>query len=113
MKLVNREDTKEFSAIPGIQNRILITGEKQMLVLINITPKAKVPLHSHFNEQVGICLKGSVEFETEQGRVVVKENAAYIFRSNEKHGCRPLGNEGATLLESFSPPRDDFLALVQ
>ena len=113
MIVIKREDAKHFSTIPGVNNTILITGEKQMMVLIELAPTAKIPLHSHMNEQVGICLKGTVEFLTEDGPVVIEENMAYIFQSNEKHGCRPLSKEGATVLESFSPPRTDFLALVK
>jgi len=110
---VKREDAKRFSTIPGVKNTILVTGETQMLVLIELTPTAKIPLHSHVNEQVGICLKGTVEFLTEDGPVVIEENMSYVFKSNEKHGCRPLSKEGVTLLESFSPLRADFLALVK
>jgi len=113
LDVVKREDAKGFSTIPGVNNKILVTGEKQMLVLIDIAPKAEIPLHSHVNEQLGVCLKGRIEFKTEDGHVVVSENMAYVFKSNEKHGCRPLSKEGATLLESFSPPRADFLALAK
>ncbi len=111
--IITREDAKRFSTIPGVKNTILITGEMQMLVLIKIDPTAKIPLHSHINEQVGICLKGKVEFLTGEGSVVIEENMSYLFKSNEKHGCRPLSKEGVTLLESFSPPRADFLTLVK
>jgi quercetin dioxygenase-like cupin family protein len=110
---LKRENAKHFSTIPGVTNTILITGKTQMLVLIELTPTAKIPLHSHMNEQVGICLEGTVEFLTEDGPVVIEENMSYVFQRHEKHGCRPLSKEGVTLLESFSPPRADFLALVQ
>jgi hypothetical protein len=45
--------------------------------------------------------------------VVVEENMAYLFKSNEKHGCIPLSKNGATVIESFSPPREDFLKQVE
>jgi len=110
MIVVRREDAKQFSPAPGVQNKILITGDEQMLVLLEIAQNAEIPLHSHMNEQVGVCLRGEIEFRTEQGPVIVDENTAYVFKSNEKHGCRALSKEGVVLLESFSPPRDDFLA---
>jgi quercetin dioxygenase-like cupin family protein len=113
MLFVKRENAKSFSTIPGVTNTILITGQTQMLVLIELTSSAKIPLHSHGNEQVGLCLKGTVEFLTENGPIVIEENMSYVFKSNEKHGCRPLRKESVMLLESFSPPRADFLALVQ
>jgi len=113
MILVKREDAKEFSVIPGVDNKILVTGEKQMLVLIDLAPNAEIPLHNHHHEQIGVCLRGTVEFRTESGPVVVEENMAYLFKSNEKHGCIPLSENGATVLESFSPPREDFLKQVE
>lgn len=112
MILIKREDAKHFSSAPGIDCRILVTGEKQMLVHIDMAPTAVIPLHSHVNEQVGLCIRGSVEFQTLDGPVTVKEKMSYLFKSNEKHGCRTLSKDGATLLEIFSPPREDFLALV-
>lgn len=111
--IVKREDAQGFSPMPGVDNKILVTGDKQMFVLIDLAPSAKIPLHHHINEQIGLCLRGIIEFTTEDGSVVVEENMAYFFKANEKHGCRPLSKDGATILESFSPPRDDFLALVK
>jgi quercetin dioxygenase-like cupin family protein len=111
--VATREEAKGFSTIPGVNNKILVSGDKQMFMLIDLVPTAVIPLHSHMNEQMGVCLKGTVEFQTETGSVVVKENTAYVFASNEKHGCRPLSAGGATLLESFSPPRADYLAIVK
>ena len=113
MIVVKREEAKEFSTIPGVNNKILVTAEKQMFVLINISSDATIPLHSHENEQIGLCLKGTVEFQTERGPMIVEENTAYAFTSNEKHGCNVLSKDGAIILESFSPPREDFLAHVK
>jgi len=111
--IVKREEAKGFSTIPNVNNKILVSGEKQMFMLIDLAPTAVIPLHGHMNEQIGVCLKGTVEFQTENGPVVVEENTAYVFMSEEKHGCRPLSAGGATLLESFSPPRADYLAIVK
>jgi len=113
LKIVTRKDAKGFSTIPNVNNKILVSGEKQMFMLIDLLPTAVIPLHGHMNEQIGVCLKGTVEFQTENGTVVVEENTAYVFLANEKHGCRPLSEGGATLLESFSPPRADYLAIVK
>jgi len=113
LKIVTRKDAKAFSTIPNVNNKILVSGEKQMFMLIELLPTAVIPLHGHMNEQIGVCLKGTVEFQTETGSVVVEENTAYVFMAEEKHGCKPLSEGGATLLESFSPPRADYLAIVK
>ena len=67
--VVTREDAKGFSTIPGVNNKILVSGDKQMFMLIDLDPTAVIPLHSHMNEQIGVCLKGTVEFQTENVRL--------------------------------------------
>lgn len=113
MIVAKREDAKKFSIAQGITNRILISGERVMFLHIEMEPGSVVPLHSHPHEQMGICLKGKVEFQTEGKPVAVEPDMVYVFRSNEKHGAKPLGREGAILLEAFSPPREDYLAKVK
>ena len=84
-----------------------------MFLLIDLQPGSEIPMHSHPHEQAGICLRGRMEFKTEEGAVVVEPNIAYLFASHERHGARVLSAEGATVLEAFSPPREDYLAQVQ
>jgi quercetin dioxygenase-like cupin family protein len=112
--IVNRWDVvARFSTVEGVTSRILVSGEKAMLLLIDLQPGSVIPFHSHPHEQAGVCLRGRVEFESENGPVVVEANTAYLFASNEQHGAKVLSAEGATVLEAFSPPREDYLAQVQ
>lgn len=112
--IVNRWDTvARFSTVDGVTNRILVSGEKTMFLLIDLQPGSVIPLHRHPHEQAGVCLRGRVQFETEEGSVVVDANTAYLFSSNEQHGAKVLSTEGATVLEAFSPPREDYLAQAQ
>jgi len=109
----SRKDAKVFSSAPGVTSQILITGERMMMLLIDLEPGSAVPPHSHPHEQIGICLKGRVEFTGEDKTVVVEPDMVYFMRSNEKHGAKVVSKEGATILEVFSPPREDFLARVK
>lgn len=81
-----------------------------MLVLVEIGEGNSIPIHSHPHEQMGICLKGSADFETENGVTTVKEGETYHIPGNEKHGVRNPSKGGATFLDIFSPPREDYLA---
>jgi len=103
------EKGKKFSAFKGVINNILISGDKIMLLYVELEPKSEIPLHSHVHEQAGICLKGKIEFQGEGKTAVIKPNDVYIFHSNEKHGAKVIGKEKAILLEAFSPPREDYL----
>ena len=80
-----------------------------MLMYVELEPRSEIPLHSHVHEQAGICLSGIVEFQGGDKKVIIKENDAYLFHPNEKHGGKVLGKEKAVLLEAFSPPREDYL----
>ena len=82
-----------------------------MLTCFELEPKSEIPLHSHVHEQVGICLAGKIEFQGENQKVVIMPKDVYVFYSNEKHGGRVMGEEKVVLLETFSPPRQDYLAL--
>jgi quercetin dioxygenase-like cupin family protein len=113
MIVCKRNEAKKLSVAPGVINHILITGEKIMLVLVEFEPGSTVPLHSHPHEQAGICLKGKVEFQGEDKSAVVGPNMVYVFHSNEKHGAKTVSKDGATVLEIFSPPREDFIARVK
>lgn len=112
MIVSKRKDAKQFSTIPKIMNSILISGEKVMFLLVEMEPGSVIPLHSHPHEQMGICLKGKVEFQSGEKTVVVEPDTVYVIPSNEKHGAKPIGKEKAVVLEVFSPPREDYLAIV-
>ena len=113
MIVYKRNEAKKFSSAPGVTNHILISGEKMMMLLIEFEPGSEVPLHSHIHEQIGICLKGKVEFRGEDKSAVIEPDMVYFFRTNEKHGAKAIGKENAAILEIFSPPREDFLARVK
>jgi len=93
----------------GIRRWILATGDKMMLVMIEMEEGAVVPWHSHYHEQIGFVLRGRVEFKTSNGTYVFDEGTAYLFRSNEPHEARNPGPGHVVVLEIFSPPREDFL----
>jgi len=112
MIVSKREEAKQFSTASGVTNSILISGERMMFLLIELKPGSVIPLHSHPHEQMGICINGKVELQGGERTVVVESNTVWLFHSNERHGAKVVGKEGATLLEAFSPPREDYLARV-
>ena len=105
------EERKKYSTGTGQLQQLLVSGDNIMVMYIEFEPQSVPhPPHSHVAEQAGICLKGEVEFQGEDKTVIVKPNDAFLFRSNEKHGAKVVGNEKAVLLVIFSPPREEVLA---
>ena len=113
MKVSDRAKTKIFSIAPGVTSRILANGENLMAVLVEIAGDGVIPIHSHFHEQIGICLKGKAEFQTDDGEKVLMEGMVYSLKGNEKHCVKPLDKDGAVFLNIFSPPREDYLEKIK
>lgn len=110
MIVSTKEDGQRFSAAKGATCNILVSGERIMLMYVELEPNSEIPLHSHTHEQAGICLKGKVELQGEDKTVVISPNSVYCFHSNEKHRAKAVGKAKAVLLETFSLPREDYRA---
>ena len=84
-----------------------IVGAEAALVAIEIDPGTDVPEHRHPNEQIGILTHGSLTF-TIGGEVrELRPGATWVIPSDVPHSVRS-GPEGASLVELFAPPRDDW-----
>ncbi len=96
-----------FEAFPGVVGKVLLNGHNLMFFLVDV--KGEVPEHSHPHEQMGICLSGKAELVSGSQRAIVEAGTAYWLKPNERHSVRVIGNESATFLDVFSPPREDYL----
>ena len=96
---------------PGIERRLLHTNNL-MMVAIEFTggPWDKPdPLHNHIHEQITYIAEGEVIFfmEGEQDQVLKKGDMVSV-QSQKKHAIQLLSAK-AVLIDSFNPPREDFL----
>jgi len=86
----------------------LITGSNVMLCFFNFKAGAKVPPHQHVNEQVSYVLEGSLKFRIGNEEQVVSAGQVVHIPSNAEHEVEVL-EKGASVLDIFSPIRQDFL----
>jgi quercetin dioxygenase-like cupin family protein len=93
----------------GVHGRV-VGGERTTLVLVELDPGAAVPTHSHPNEQLGIMVEGSAEFTVGDERRAVGPGGSWRILGGVPHEVL-AGPEGAVLIESFSPIRDDWADL--
>lgn len=94
---------------PGLVARSL-HGVEATLAAIELEPDVAVPEHSHANEQIGILTSGSLTFRIGDEEQVLGPGATWVIPAHVPHSVRS-GPEGATLIELFSPVRDDWDAL--
>ncbi|MGQ9513457.1 MAG: cupin domain-containing protein [Thermoproteota archaeon] len=104
-----KDESRSFEAFQGVVGKVLLSGDNMMFFFVEVKKHGVVPEHAHPHEQMGICLSGRAEFISGDQRKMVEAGTVYWIRSNERHAVRILGEEAATFLDVFSPPREDYL----
>ena len=107
MTLEQKTD-REYEAAPGLFRRILVTGDRLMLVRFLFETGAEAPTHTHPHEQDGFCLFGHVQMWIGDKTLDLRAGDTYAVPPGVEHGARAL--EPSAVIDAFSPPREDFLA---
>jgi quercetin dioxygenase-like cupin family protein len=79
--------------------------------VVELDPGAVVGEHSHENEQLGIVLRGTIDFRVGDERRKLGPGETWCIPANTSHEAT-AGAEGAVVIDVFSPPRDDFRGLA-
>lgn len=103
-----RDAIAPFSPAPGVEVR-LVAGGHLMTCWITLAPETDLPLHEHPNEQIGVVVEGRIRVTVGGETRQLGPGGAYVVPPNVRHGGS-TGAEGCRLVESFSPPREDYLA---
>ena len=104
----HHDDLPPFSPFPGFTLRVF-AGERLLTACIRMEPGAVVPRHQHHNEQLGVVLEGEIDLTIGDETRRVGPGGAWVIPGNAPHEA-VAGPDGCLLLESFAPPRQDYLA---
>ena len=78
--------------------------------VVELDPGAVVAEHSHENEQLGIVLRGTMDFRVGDERRELGLGGTWRIPANTPHEAT-AGPDGAVVIDVFAPPRDDFREL--
>ena len=78
-----------------------------MTCWIKLEPGATVPAHTHIHEQSGVVIAGTVTLVANGEERVLGPGEAYLVTPDVEHSG-VAGPDGAELIESFVPIREDF-----
>ncbi|HEY4079340.1 MAG TPA: cupin domain-containing protein [Burkholderiaceae bacterium] len=93
----------------GIRRKIVGHTSQLMSVLVQFDVGAVGTPHAHeVHDQIAFVVSGSFEAEVGGIKRVLKVGDAFIAPHPQMHGVKAL-EAGSTLLDQFSPPRDDYL----
>jgi quercetin dioxygenase-like cupin family protein len=87
--------------------RQLVVGTNVMVARILLKKGARVPLHSHHNEQVSYVLEGKLRFFIDQREIEVDAGGVLCIPPNMPHEALAL--EDTVDLDIFNPPRQDWI----
>lgn len=93
----------------GIRRRIVGHTPQLMSVYVQFDKGAVGTPHTHeVHDQIAVVIAGSFEADIGGVKRVLKVGDAFIARHGTSHGVVAL-EQGSTLLDQFSPRRDDYL----
>ena len=84
-----------------------IQGERLTLAVVELAPNAVVPEHRHEQEQLGMVIKGEVDFTLDGETRHLGPGGTWRILSNLPHNVN-AGPDGAVVLDIFNPTRDDW-----
>ena len=100
-----------YSGFPGISMQAL-AGTKVMVNRVVLGPDAVVPEHSHPHEQAGYILEGLLRLQVGAETWDLRPGDAYVVPGDTPHSAT-TGPAGCVVIDIFSPPREDYLALLR
>ena len=107
--VIDPDDLEAWKIHEGVMAKVVGEGQKMTGLMTIWEPGSKFSIHSHPQEQIGICLQGEVIFTIDGNEYLVKKGDVYNIPSNVPHNERNDGDEPAVFVECFAPVREDLL----
>lgn len=107
-------DLGELTALQvwdGVLGRVL-GGERVTMAVVELDPSSVVPAHSHEHEQMGVCITGSVTYRVGGEERELGAGATWHIPGGVPHEVS-TGPEGAVVVETWAPRRDDWAGLAR
>jgi quercetin dioxygenase-like cupin family protein len=106
---MNKPENPWIQICPGIKRRTITTGTTMYQMRAELDAGSRLPEHVHPQEQIAHIISGRVRFIVDGTPLEVGPGESAYFASNQRHGAETL--ESAVVIDTFSPPRDDYLAI--
>ncbi|PYJ10416.1 MAG: cupin domain-containing protein [Verrucomicrobia bacterium] len=106
------EPTKEHPWIdiaPGIRRRTITHGTSMYQQIAQLDAGSLMPEHKHPQEQIVYILEGRMKLIVSGVPHELKGGDSFYLAGNVPHGVETMVD--TMVLDTFSPPRDDYLAL--
>jgi quercetin dioxygenase-like cupin family protein len=96
---------------PGIKRRTVANGKTMYQMVAQLDAGSQMSAHSHPQEQIVHILVGRMKLVVDGTPHELSAGDSFYLTSNVPHGVETL--EPTRVLDTFSPPRDEYLAIDQ
>jgi quercetin dioxygenase-like cupin family protein len=94
---------------PGIKRQTVTTGTTMYQMLAKLEAGSHMPEHRHPQEQIVHILEGRIRLIVDGTPHELSTGDSFYLPSNTPHGVETI--EQSRVLDTFSPPRDEYLAI--
>jgi len=94
---------------PGIKRQTVTSGKTMYQMTAHLEAGSKMPEHQHPQEQIVHILEGRMKLIVNGTPHELTTGDSFYLASNVPHGVETI--EDTRVLDTFSPPRDEYLAL--
>ena len=95
--------------VPGVRRQTITTGTTMYQMRARLDAGSVLPIHQHPQEQIAHVVSGRMIMIVNGARHELSAGQSIYLPSNVPHGVETL--EDTLVIDTFSPPRDDYLAI--
>lgn len=101
-------ELSKMRALPLVEGITIkaVYGEKCSASFLELAPMSRIPEHHHENEQIGIVIKGEIEYTIGNETKLCRQGDAFIIPPNTHHTGVVVSRSPVQVIDMFTPPRD-------
>jgi len=104
-----KQENPSIEICPGITRRTVANGKTMYQMIATLAAGSRMPEHRHAQEQIVHILEGQMRLIVEGVPHELATGESFYLASNVPHGVETI--LPTRVLDTFSPPRDDYLAI--
>lgn len=101
-------DATAVQMAPGLIRKTLVSSNKLMICRFDLEVGVEIPSHSHPHDQAGYVVLGKIRITVDDKSCDLGPGDSYSAPSGILHSAIAL--EASVVVDTFSPPRDDYRA---
>ena len=109
MSDMDATDKPWIDIVPGIRRQTITTGATMYQMRAQLDAGSRLPEHQHPQEQVTHVISGRLRMIVAGEPHDLGPGESIYLPANVRHGAETI--EDTLVIDTFSPPRDDYLAI--